>query len=120
MKISPKLSSVAVLAICSLALAACNGSGAAPSSYTIGGTVINLAGTAGGLVLQNSKETLPVNANGSFTFSTTVPSGGPYSVTISAQPSNPAQTCGVTNGSGVATANVANIQINCARDNSPA
>jgi N-acetylneuraminic acid mutarotase len=118
MKISPKLFSVAILTICSLALAACNGSGSgtAPSAYTIGGTVINLAGTAGGLVLQNSKETLPVSANGSFTFSTSVTSGTSYSVTISAQPSNPGQTCSVTNGSGVATANVTNIQINCAHN----
>jgi hypothetical protein len=108
-----KLFSVVILAAFSLALAACGGN-SAPSSFTISGTVVNLAGTDGGLVLQdNLNDPLPVNANGSFTFAKTVASGSPYSVTISTQPSNPTQTCGVTNGSGVATANVTNLQVNC-------
>ena len=114
MKVSfRKLFSVVILAAFSLALAACGGN-SAPSSFTISGTVVNLAGTGGGLVLQdNLNDALPVNANGSFTFAKTVASGSPYSVTISAQPSNPTQTCGVTNGSGTATANVTNLQVNC-------
>jgi hypothetical protein len=117
MKISIKFGSVALLTIYSLALGACNNNAAAPpSAYTIGGTVINLAGTAGGLVLQSNGQTLPVNANGSFTFSNTVASGSSYSVTISVQPSNPTQTCGVANGSGVATADITNIQVNCAHN----
>jgi len=108
-----KLFSVVILAAFSLALAACGGN-SAPSSFTISGTVVNLAGTGGGLVLQdNLNDALPVNANGSFTFAKTVASGSLYSVTISAQPSNPTQTCGVTNGSGTATANVTNLQVNC-------
>lgn len=118
MKISMKFLSVALLTICSLALVACNNAGTPPppATFKIGGTVINLAGMGGGLVLQNNSQTLPVNANGSFTFPATVASGGSYSVTISAQPSNPAQTCGVVNGSGVATADVTGIQINCAHN----
>src|SRR5580658_4346433 len=118
MKISMKFLSVALLTICSLALVACNNAGTPPppATFKIGGTVINLAGMGGGLVLQNNSQTLPVNANGSFTFPTTVASGGSYSVTISAQPSNPAQTCGVVNGSGVATADVTGLQINCAHN----
>ena len=114
MKVSfRKLFSVVILAAFSLALAACGGN-SAPSSFTISGTVVNLAGTGGGLVLQdNLNDALPVNANGSFTFAKTVASGSLYSVTISAQPSNPTQTCGVTNGSGTATANVTNLQVNC-------
>jgi len=86
-----------ILAAFSLALAACGGNSTPPSTFTISGTVVNLAGT-GGLVLQdNLNDALPVNANGNFTFAKTVASGSPYSVTISAQPSNPTQTCGVTN-----------------------
>ncbi|MGA7187708.1 MAG: hypothetical protein WBY66_04350, partial [Candidatus Acidiferrales bacterium] len=97
-----------------LSLAGCNNNGASPAKFTIGGSVVNLAGTAGGLVLQNNLQSnLTVNANGSFTFATPVASGAPYSITIATQPSNPAQTCGVTNGSGTATANITNIQINC-------
>jgi hypothetical protein len=64
--------------------------------------VVNLAGTGGGLVLQNNAtQSLPVNTNGSFTFSTSVASRTPYNITISTQPTSPAQTCGLTNASGV-------------------
>jgi hypothetical protein len=91
-----------------------NNNVAPPAKFTVGGTVVNLAGTAGGLVLQdNLQNNLAVNANGAFTFATAVPSNTAYSVTISAQPSNPGQTCGVINGSGTATANITNIQVNC-------
>jgi hypothetical protein len=81
-------------------------------SYTIAVTVAGLTGT--GLVLQNNaSNNLPVTANGSFTFTTGIASGSAYNVTVLTQPSNPAQTCTVTNGSGKATANVTNVQVNC-------
>jgi len=120
--------SIAVTVISMFALAACGSSRSStpptvppppppPSSFTISGTVVNLAGTGGGLVLQdNLSESLAVNANGSFTFAATVTSGGSYSVSISVQPTNPEQTCGVSNGSGEATADVTNIEINCGHD----
>jgi Kelch motif len=105
---------IAFLFISSLALAACNSISGPSTAFTISGTVVNLAGTNGGLVLQNNlTNNLPVNANGTFTFTETVASGSPYSVTIAAQPSNPAQTCGVTSGSGIATAGVTNIEVDC-------
>jgi hypothetical protein len=114
MKTGPKLQFIALVAIYSFAFAACNNNGAPPAKFTVGGSVVNLAGTAGGLVLQdNLQNNLPVNANGSFSFPMAVPSGAPYSITIAAQPSNPPQTCGVTNGSGTAIGNITNIQINC-------
>jgi N-acetylneuraminic acid mutarotase len=85
-----------------------------PITYTIGGTVVNLAGSGGGLVLQdNGGNNLPVTANGSFTFTTGVAPGGAYAVAVSTQPSSPAQTCSVANGSGTANANVTNITVNC-------
>jgi alpha-tubulin suppressor-like RCC1 family protein len=82
------------------------------TTYTIGGSVSGLTGT--GLLLQNNGgNNLPVSANGSFTFTTPVNSGAPYKVTVLTQPSSPAQTCAVTNGSGTATANVTNVAIAC-------
>jgi N-acetylneuraminic acid mutarotase len=113
MKVAQKLFSSGVLAVLSLALASCGGN-SMPSSFTISGTVVNLSANNAGLVLRdNFTDALQVNANGGFTFAKTVASGTAYSVTILVQPANPTQTCGVTNGSGVATANVTNVQINC-------
>ncbi|MGA7793893.1 MAG: kelch repeat-containing protein [Candidatus Acidiferrales bacterium] len=86
----------------------------APTTYTIGGTVVNLSGAGNSLVLQdNGGNNLSVTANGSFTFTTAVASGGAYAVTVSTQPSSPAQSCSVANGTGSASANVTNIAVNC-------
>jgi len=84
------------------------------TTYTIGGTISGLTGT--GLVLQdNATSNLTIAAGAtSFTFSTQIPSGGTYSVTVFAQPTNPSQTCAVTNGSGTATGNVTNVVVTCA------
>ena len=87
---------------------------APPSTYTIGGTVSGLSGT--GLVLQdNGGNNLSVTANGSFTFTTAIASGSTYNVTVFSQPSNPAQTCGVTAGASgtVASANVTSVVVTC-------
>ncbi len=83
-----------------------------PPSFTIGGTVTGLAGT--GLVLRHvtTGENLAAG-NGPFTFLQLLPSGFGYSVTVGTQPGNPSQTCTVTNGSGVANANVSNVAVNC-------
>jgi hypothetical protein len=84
------------------------------NAYTIGGTVINLLGTGGGLQLQdNGGDNLLVNANGTFTFPTALVSGSTYSVTVSVQPSALAQTCEVTHGAGTATANVTSVVVDC-------
>ena len=83
------------------------------ASYTIGGTVGGLTGT--GLVLQdNGGDSLPVTANGAFTFATSIASGDAYTASVSAQPGIPTQTCVVANGSGTVTsASVANISVSC-------
>jgi hypothetical protein len=81
-------------------------------TLSIGVSVSGLAGT--GLVLQdNGSDNLTISANGNFKFATLLPGGATYNVTILTQPSGPAQSCTVTNGSGTATANVSNIQIVC-------
>lgn len=101
-----------------------NGSGTATSNvtnigvvcstiaYTIGGTVTGLSGS--GLVLQdNGGNNLPIGGNGFFVFSSPVNLGAAYSVTVLDQPTNPAQTCTVSNGSGTASAAVTNVQVVC-------
>lgn len=82
-------------------------------AYLVGGTVTGLDGT--GLVLRNNGgDDLSVAASGSFTFSTPAVSGSPYAVTVVSQPSAPAQTCAVANGTGtVASANVTNVRVTC-------
>lgn len=88
------------------------GTAAAPTGYTIGGTVSGLTGT--GLVLQNNgADNNTIAANGSFTFATMLPYTATYSVTVLTQPSG--QTCTVANGSGiVGFANVTNVTVTCA------
>jgi hypothetical protein len=84
----------------------------AQTSVTIGVTVNGLAGQ--GLVLQNNgADDLAVNADGAFSFPITVPSGASYDVTVRSQPSNPAQACVVSNGSGTATGSSVNVTVTC-------
>jgi len=84
------------------------------NGYTIGGTISGLTGS--GLVLSdNGGNNLAVAAGAtSFTFTAPVQSGGGYSVSVFSQPSNPTQTCNVTNGTGVvASANITSVQVTC-------
>jgi 6-phosphogluconolactonase (cycloisomerase 2 family) len=84
------------------------------ATYTIGGTVSGLTGS--GLVLQdNGGNNLTVTADAtSFTFSTALAGGAAYAVSVSTQPSSPAQVCTVASGSGtVASSDVASVAITC-------
>lgn len=92
-----------------------NDYGAEPT-YTIGGTVSGLEGS--GLVLQQSGgDDLAVSAGGAFTFASAVADASAYAVTVLTQPTNPAQTCTVANGSGtVAGANVDDVAVTCVTD----
>ena len=101
-----------------LALAGCHsddddGGGGTTPDYTVGGTVTGLAGS--GLVLQNNGgDDLAVAANGGFAFPTRLASGAAYDVTVKTQPTNPAQTCTVANGSGtIAATDVSNVAVTC-------
>jgi len=99
------------------ALSSCGGGSKPAPQYSIGGNVTNLAGTGGGLTIANgSGADLPISANGPFTLPGTVASGTSYAITIAQQPSNPPQTCGVQNGSGVATNTVSDILIDCSHN----
>lgn len=78
--------------------------------FTVGGTIIGLSGT---VVLENNGgDALTRSVDGTFAFSTALPPGSSYSVTIQTQPAT--QTCTVTNGSGTVTnANITNVTVNC-------
>jgi 6-phosphogluconolactonase (cycloisomerase 2 family) len=85
--------------------------GGAPA--TIGGMVSGLVGS--GLVLGEAAQTLAVTHNGRFNFPTVVAGGATYTVTVTTQPTAPAQTCVVRNGTGsVAGGGVANVIVSCA------
>lgn len=110
----------AFMIIPALLLAGCGGGGgnggstAPPLAYTIGGTVAGLAGQ--GLMLRNSNgDSVSVSASGSFTFPVALSSGASYAVTVAMEPSTPAQTCVVMDGSGmVSTANIMSVSVVCA------
>jgi hypothetical protein len=83
------------------------------NAYAIGGTVSALTGT--GLTLQNNgADTLAINANNGFTFSTPVADNAGYNVTVKTQPKGPLQTCSVNNGAGtVAGMDVSSVEVIC-------
>lgn len=79
---------------------------------TIRVTVGGLKGT--GLVLQNNEgDDLPVAADGSYPFTTAIPPGKPYKVTVANQPSGPSQTCTVTKGEGTAAGVDVVVNVDC-------
>ncbi len=82
------------------------------NAYTVGGSISGLVSS--GLVLAQGGSTLNVNANAmSFTFPTTVPTSGAYSVTVQTQPSG--YFCSVSNGSGtMGNGAVSNVVVTCA------
>jgi hypothetical protein len=81
--------------------------------YTIGGRVAGLAGR--GLVLRvNGRNDLAIASNGAFIFDTVLASGTEYAITVASQPTNPAQTCTVANGTGaVESSQVSNVRVTC-------
>jgi hypothetical protein len=82
------------------------------NSYTISGSVSGLSGT--GLVLQTTGGyDVSVSSNGSHTLAT-LASGSVYTITVLSQPTNPAQTCTVSSGSGTVDAtNISNVAVTC-------
>lgn len=100
------------LGTCAIAaLAACSSAWAAEKAFTLGGSISGLRGT--GLVLSNGSHTATINTNGRFAFSTPLPSGTSYNVTVVTRPSQPTQGCLILNGRGTITANVTNVSLAC-------
>ena len=86
----------------------------AVESFTIGGSVSGFGGGTGLVLRNNGGDDKSIAANGAYTFATPIASGQPYLVTVFANPTNPWQTCTVSNGSGtVANANVTNANVAC-------
>jgi formylglycine-generating enzyme required for sulfatase activity len=83
------------------------------NTYSIGGTISGLEGS--GLVLQNNgSDDLEITENESFSFSTELPNGMEYNVTVYKQPSQPNQICTVHNGFGqVSDSNISEISVTC-------
>ena len=77
---------------------------------------IGLVGS--GLVLQlNAANDLAIAADGSFTFTAPLADGSVYTVSVLTQPTGPAQTCSIVNGSGtLAGADVTDVQVSCVTD----
>ena len=87
------------------------GAGTTGPTYTVGGTIAGLTGTA--VLENNAGNDLSTSTNGAFTFSTALAGGSAYNVTVKTNPSG--QLCTVTNPSGtIAAANVTNVSISCA------
>lgn len=89
-------------------------SGGEPEGYTVGGTVTGLvAPTDPALFLQNNGgDNLIVSSNGGFTFTTPLPGGADYEVTVLQQPKG--QSCSVSSGSGtLAKASIATVAVSC-------
>jgi sugar lactone lactonase YvrE len=87
------------------------------NTYTVGVSVSRLLGNGAGLVLQlNDAEELPVAVAGKFAFSSKIESGATYTVKVAQHPTNPAQTCSVSGGSGTGTvggADVTDVAVTC-------
>jgi 6-phosphogluconolactonase (cycloisomerase 2 family) len=82
------------------------------SQYTVSADVSGLSGV--GLTLQNNGgDDLPVATNGHFSFATPVANGGAYAVSVSKQPTLPAQTCTVTNGAGMIAGAGVSVAVHC-------
>lgn len=84
-----------------------------PDTHAIGGNVSGLAGM--GLALQiNGGETIAIAADGPFAFPTALPWDMQYDVQVLTPPTQPWQTCTVTNGSGtIGDADVTDIAVTC-------
>ncbi len=101
-----------------LVLAACGGGGPATpvvGSHTVSVTVSGLRVSYDGAMLRNNGgDDLRVYGDGTYTFATPVADGSAYLVSVSAQPTGPAQTCTVTNGGGTISGSaVSNVAVSC-------
>ncbi len=83
-----------------------------PQTYSIGGSVSNLAAGTSVLLQDNGGDTITVSANGPFVFPTQLTNGATYNVTVSTQPTS--QTCTVSMGvNTINAANVTSVAVSC-------
>jgi 6-phosphogluconolactonase (cycloisomerase 2 family) len=83
------------------------------NSYAVGGTVSGLTGTGLALSL-NGGSSLPISANGTFSFPSAVLSGATYTVAVAAQPNGANYTCDVAGGTGTVQGGpITNVAVVC-------
>jgi hypothetical protein len=83
-------------------------------TYTVGGTVVGLRDGSEVVLQNNGGDELTIDANGPFTFATPIEDGADYQVTILAQPTDPLESCGVSQGNGdLAGADVSDVSVDC-------
>lgn len=83
----------------------------APVKYAVGGNVTGLAANKQVTLKNNNSDPMTVSADGAFVFPTRVEQGTSFEATVSGQPAG--QTCAVSGGSGVVTADVTTITVTC-------
>ena len=82
--------------------------------FKISFTVSGLLGSGLAINLNSGAETIIVNADGNYEFTTVLNSGSNFNVSIQTQPTLPVQTCSVSGGSGVVGhGNINSIIVNC-------
>lgn len=81
---------------------------------TIGGSLSGLEAGRSIRLQNNARDDLLLTANGAFVFSAPIGMGEEYVVSIRTQPAG--QTCTISNGSGVAMANVTDVTVSCVTD----
>lgn len=92
----------------------------APNTHTVGGSVANLAGS--GLILhldyEGGSEDLSAGIGDTdFAFTSGVPYGTNYTVSVTAQPIGLSQTCSIVNAAGtMPDSNVTDVSVNCITD----
>ncbi|HET7104142.1 MAG TPA: choice-of-anchor tandem repeat GloVer-containing protein [Terracidiphilus sp.] len=109
--------------VLSLTLAICSGCGSGEGTeggsnppaqtYTIGGTVSGLVSGTSLQLTFNTTHFITLTADGAFSFTGGIESGGTYDVWVSKQPVDPLQFCVASNGTGTALSDVTNIQVVC-------
>ncbi|MEP4147644.1 MAG: hypothetical protein ABJL54_10505 [Halioglobus sp.] len=87
------------------------------ATFTVGGILSGLAAGDDLVIQSNGGDDLTLTADGAFTFPTPLADGATYTVTVQTQPTAPAETCTVTNGSGTLSgSDVSNVSITCVVD----
>lgn len=85
----------------------------ATDQFTVGGTVSGLLGSGLALSL-NGGAGLALSTDGAFSFPEMLDDGSSYVVTVSSQPTDPAQVCEISQGTGnVGGAAVASVSVDC-------
>lgn len=90
------------------------GDDANTETYTVDGTVFDLAADNSIILQNNAGDDLTINGDGIFTFSNALNNGGYYNVTVQTQPSSADQACSVAYGNGVINGeNITDIEVTC-------